>query len=94
MAWWMVSYLNSDHYKYTKKETLGADSGFDCCSTDKDDDSEVCTKLSQMKITNWLKPWGRESVSGLESCTTSQQIYINQTNKKSTRDGLPNNQLS
>jgi hypothetical protein len=78
----------------TTRESLEAGSGFDCCSTDEDDDSEVCTKLSQMNITNWIKSWGRESVSDLETSKTTDQKIFDQTNIQSKRDGLPNNQLS
>jgi hypothetical protein len=78
----------------SNRESLVVDLGFDCCSTDGDDDSEVRTKLSQMNITNWIKSLGQDSVSELETSKTAQQNLFHQTNIQSKRDGLPNNQLS
>jgi hypothetical protein len=67
---------------------------FKCCSTDKEDNAEVCTKLSQMNITNLLKSWGSKIASVLKACNMSHQVYTNETNEKSTRDGLLDKQLS
>jgi hypothetical protein len=78
----------------TTRESLEADQGFVCHSTDRDDDLEVRTKLSQMNITNWMKSWGQDSVSEPQTSTLAHKNISHQTNIQSTRDGLPHKQLS